>query len=191
MRIDLEAWPSPVPYWEQAPVLRIDPARDVTPILGVKNMARRYFEDLVIGESWVSKEITVTEEAIVDFGKSFDPQPFHLDAEAAKTSPFGGLIASGWHLASLAMRLCVDARTYGDTPVVGLGVDELRWFLPVRPGDRVHVRRELIEVMTVPNRPRRGTAKARVDLKNQRGELVMRMYGLNSVPRRDPLQETS
>ncbi|BEU25689.1 MaoC family dehydratase [Paraburkholderia caribensis] len=152
-------------------------------------MTSRYFEDLVIGETWVSREFTIDEQDVVAFGRSFDPQPFHIDAEAAKTGPFGGLIASGWHLASLAMRLCVEARTYGDIPVVGIGVDELRWFLPVRPGDKVHVERELVEVMPVPNRPRRGTAKARVDMINQRGELVMRMYGMSSVPRRSPLQE--
>src|SRR5580698_11158540 len=102
-------------------------------------MTRRYLEDLEVGESWTSAKVTIEAQDIVDFASRFDPQPFHLDAEAAKASPFGGLIASGWHLASLAMKICVGARSYGETPVVGIGVDELRWHVPVRPGDVVHV----------------------------------------------------
>lgn len=149
-------------------------------------MTRRYLEDLATGELWVSREVTIGEQDIIEFGRGFDPQPFHLDAEAAKASPFGGLIASGWHLAALAMRLCVEARSYGDTPVVGIGVDELRWHLPVRPGDQVHVERELVEILEVPDKPRRGTVKSRVDLKNQNGELVMHMVALSSVPKRKP-----
>lgn len=149
-------------------------------------MTRRYLEDLAIGEWWVSREVTIGEQDIIEFGRGFDPQSFHLDPEAAKASPFGGLIASGWHLAALAMRLCVEARLYGDTPVVGIGVDELRWHLPVRPGDKVHVERELLEILEVPDKPRRGTVKARVNLKNQNGELVMHMVALSSVPKRKP-----
>ncbi|HEV3104164.1 MAG TPA: MaoC family dehydratase [Trinickia sp.] len=150
-------------------------------------MTKRYLEDLEIGEKWLSPEVAITEQDIVNFASHYDPQPFHLDAQAAKASPFGGLVASGWQLASLAMRLCVQARSFGDTPVVGLGVDELRWHLPVRPGDAVHVEREVVEILEVPDKPKRGTVKSRIDLKNQRGELVMRMYGLASVPRLKPL----
>jgi acyl dehydratase len=151
-------------------------------------MARRYLEDLQVGESWTSKTVTIEARDIIDFASRFDPQPFHLDAEAAKASPFGGLVASGWHLASLVMKMSVDGRTYGDTPVIGLGVDELRWHLPVRPGDVLHIERELIEIVNVPDKPKRGTAKARVDLKNQRDELVMRMVVLTSVPKRKTAQ---
>src|SRR5438132_7073472 len=96
-------------------------------------VTRRFLEDLEVGEAWTSEETTIDAQDIIDFARRFDPQPFHLDAEAGKASPFGGLIASGWYLASLAMRMCVDARSYGDTPVVGIGVDELRWHVPVRP----------------------------------------------------------
>jgi acyl dehydratase len=151
-------------------------------------MARRYLEDLQVGESWTSKTVTIEARDIIDFASRFDPQPFHLDAEAAKASPFGGLVASGWHLASLVMKMSVDGRTYGDTPVIGLGVDELRWHLPVRPGDVLHVERELVEIVNVPDKPKRGTAKARVELKNQRDELVMRMVVLTSVPKRKTAQ---
>jgi acyl dehydratase len=147
-------------------------------------MTRRYLEDLTVGEKWISETMTIEADDIVDFGRKFDPQPFHTDAEAAKTSPFGGLIASGWHLAALAMRLCVRARLFGETPIVGVGADELRWLQPVRPGDAVYVERELVEIQTIPDKPKRGIAKARIDLKNQRDELVMRLYGLTSIPRR-------
>jgi acyl dehydratase len=149
-------------------------------------MSKRYLEDLVVGERWTSQPVTVTAEDIIEFGHRFDPQPFHTDAEAAKNSPFGGLIASGWQLASLAMRICVEGRLFGDTPVVGIGADELRWFAPVRPGDQLTVERELVEIILVPDKPKRGTAKARIELKNQNGDLIMRMYGLTSIPKRTP-----
>lgn len=147
-------------------------------------MTRRYLEDLQIGETWTSAKQTLSAEDVIDFGRKFDPQPFHTDPEAAKSSPFGGLIASGWHLAALAMKLCVGARLFGETPIVGVGADELRWLQPVRPGDTVFVQRELVEIQSIPDRPRRGIAKARIDLINQRGEIVMRLYGLSSIPRR-------
>ncbi|MGF6872782.1 MaoC family dehydratase [Paraburkholderia sp. MM5477-R1] len=147
-------------------------------------MTRRYLEDLKIGEAWTSEKVIVEADDIIEFGRKFDPQPFHTDPEAAKASPFGGLVASGWHLAALAMKLCVGARLFGETPVIGMGADELRWLQPVRPGDTVHVERELVDVESIPDKPRRGIARARIDLKNQRGELVMRLYGLSSIPRR-------
>jgi len=147
-------------------------------------MTRRYLEDLKVGEKWMSEKITLHAEDIIDFGCRFDPQPFHTDMEAAKAGPFGGLIASGWHLAAVAMKLCVHARLFGETPIVGVGADELRWLLPVRPGDVVYVERELVEIITHPDKPKRGIAKGRIDLKNQRDELVMRLYGLTSIPRR-------
>ena len=153
-------------------------AREATP------MTRRYLEDLKVGEKWTSEKMTLHAEDIIDFGCKFDPQLFHTDMEAAKAGPFGGLIASGWHLAAVAMKLCVRARLFGETPIVGVGADELRWLLPVRPGDVVYVERELVEIITHPDKPKRGIAKGRIDLKNQRDELVMRLYGLTSIPRR-------
>ncbi|MFZ6648866.1 MaoC family dehydratase [Undibacterium sp. TJN25] len=145
---------------------------------------KRYLEDLVIGERWTSPPVTVTAEDIIDFGRKFDPQPFHIDADKARSSPFGGLIASGWHLASLTMKLSVQARLFGEIPVIGIGVDELRWFAPVRPGDVLTAERELVEILLIPDKPKRGTVKARLELKNQHGELIMRMFGLSSVPKR-------
>jgi acyl dehydratase len=147
-------------------------------------MVKRYLEDLEVGERWTSAPLAITQEDIINFGLSFDPQPFHTDPEAAAAGPFGGLVASGWHLASMAMRVSVEARIFGDLPVVGVGVDELRWLQPVKVGDVLTVERELVEVITLPDKPKRGIAKARLELRNQRGEVVMRMYGLSSVPKR-------
>lgn len=147
-------------------------------------MTRRYLEDLRVGETWTSEAVTIEADEVIEFGRKFDPQPFHTDPEAAKTSPFGGLIASGWHLTALAMRLCVNARLFGETPIVGMGADELRWLHPVRVGDTVHVTREIVEIQTIPEKPRRGVAKARLELINQRGEVAMRLYALTSIPRR-------
>jgi acyl dehydratase len=147
-------------------------------------MAWRYLEDLTVGETWTSEPVTIEAADVIGFGREFDPQPFHTDPDAARAGPFGGLIASGWHLASLAMRLCVNARLFGETPIVGVGADELRWLQPVRAGDTVHVKRELVEIQTFPDKPKRGVAKARIELVNQRGEVAMRLYGLTSIPRR-------
>ena len=147
-------------------------------------MTRRYLEDLQVGERWTSEELTIEAADVIDFGVKYDPQPFHTDPDAARNSPFGGLIASGWQLAAIAMRLCVRARLFGETPIIGIGADELRWLQPVRPGDSVHVERELVEIQALPDKPKRGVVKARIDLINQRGEVVMRMFGLTSIPRR-------
>jgi acyl dehydratase len=147
-------------------------------------MTRRYLEDLQVGETWTSEAVTIEADEVIEFGRKFDPQPFHTDPEAAQASPFGGLIASGWHLTALAMRLCVNARLFGETPIVGMGADELRWLHPVRVGDTVHVTREIVEIQSIPDKPRRGVAKARLDLINQRGEVAMRLYALTSIPRR-------
>jgi acyl dehydratase len=147
-------------------------------------MNMRYLEDLQVGEVWTSETVTIEADDVIDFGRKYDPQPFHTDPEAARSSPFAGLIASGWHLVALSMRLGVKARLFGETPIVGLGADELRWLQPVRPGDTVHVKRELVEIQTIPDKPKRGVAKARVEMINQRGEIVMRLYALTSIPRR-------
>src|SRR5258706_16245270 len=97
-------------------------------------MANRYIEDIRVGERFTSEPVVLSAEDIPAFGRLYDPQPMHTDVQAASTGPFGGLIASGWHLAALAMRLSVEQRMFGDTPIIGAGVDELRWLRPVRPG---------------------------------------------------------
>ena len=95
----------------------------------------RYWDDYEVGQKFPLGSTTFTEQEIVDFARQFDPQPFHVDAEAAKASMFGGIIASGWHVASKMMRLFVDNYVDHRTALGSPGLDELRWLKPVRPGD--------------------------------------------------------
>lgn len=147
-------------------------------------MTTKAFEDFEVGERWVSPEMTITEEDIIGFARDNDPQPIHTDPETAAKGRFGGVIASGWHVATLAMRLFLASGGYGKTPMVGLGVDELRWRRPVRPGDRLHVERELIEKRRSESRPDFGVLRARVAVVNQDGDTVMSMISVGQVPTR-------
>src|SRR5690606_40000412 len=108
-------------------------------------MTARFLEDIAVGETWTGGEVALTEDEIIAFGQANDPQPMHIDPEAAARGRFGGLIASGWQVAALSMRLFIQSGGYGETPIVGLAIDELRWKKPVRPGDRLHVVREVID----------------------------------------------
>lgn len=145
-------------------------------------MNPQYWEDVQIGIKRELGQYTFTEEEIIRFGRKYDPQPFHVDPEAAKSSIFGGLIASGWHLTALAMRLSVEARSFGGTPIIGAGVDELRWLQPVRPGDALTLER-VFEQIEAPVRPGgRGTVRSRMTVRNQRGEEVMTMLAIGKIP---------
>lgn len=106
-------------------------------------MNDRYFEDFAIGDTFESGSCLVSEADIVEFARVFDPQPWHLDAAAAANSPFKGLVASGWHTTAVTMRLFVDSGVLQATGILGLGVDELRWLKPVRPGATLRVRGEV------------------------------------------------
>src|SRR4051812_23632223 len=99
----------------------------------------QWFDDLRVGMRFESRQKLVTREDIKRFAAEFDPQPYHLDEVAAEHSPFKGLAASGWHTAAVAMRLAVEARPFGPHPLLGLGVDDLRWLAPVRPGDVIRL----------------------------------------------------
>ena len=145
-------------------------------------MAAKYFEDFAIGETWTSREIVLTEADIIAFAQVNDPQPMHTDPAAAASGRFGGLIASGWQVAALSMRLFIEAGAYGDTPVVGMGVDELRWKKPVRPGDRLHVLREVVDVRA--GRPGYGIIRTKVSVINQDGDAVMTLISMGQVPTR-------
>ncbi len=149
-------------------------------------MARvdRFLEDVAPGEISVGGPATITAEAIIAFGKTYDPQPFHTDPAAAAAGPFGSLIASGWHLAALVMRQIVDAAPYGATPILGMGVDELRWLAPVRPGDSLTARCEIMSVKRSASKPDRGVVKTRIDVTNQAGVTVMTMTTLTQIPAR-------
>ncbi|MDM0111397.1 MaoC/PaaZ C-terminal domain-containing protein [Variovorax sp. J22R133] len=146
------------------------------------NTENRYLEDLALGERWVSEAVTLTEDDITRFGRDYDPQPMHTDRESAARGPFGGIIASGWHLTALVMRLSVTSRSFGGTPIIGAGADELRWLQPVRPDDTLTLDR-VIEQIDPPARPGgRGTVRTRMTLRNQRDEKVMTMVAIGKIP---------
>jgi acyl dehydratase len=150
----------------------------------VKTTENRYLEDLAVGERWVSEPVTLTEDDIVQFGRSYDPQPIHTDPESAARGPFGGLIASGWQLTALAMRLSVQARSFGGTPIIGAGADELRWLQPVRPGDTLTLERVFEQIEQPARQGGRGTVRSRMTMRNQRDEKVMTLLAIGKIPQR-------
>src|SRR5271155_4516273 len=120
-------------------------------------------------------ERTLTREAIVAFGREFDPQPFHVDEEAARRSAFGGLIASGWHTCAIVQRQVVDRFVNGSASLGSPGVDEIRWLAPVRPGDTLRMRVEVTDAIPSRSRADRGTIKVSYTVLNQEGSVVMLM----------------
>lgn len=141
----------------------------------------RHFEDFVIGETWESPPVIVTAEEIVAFGRDYDPQPMHTDAAKAAQGPFGGLIASGWQVAAISWREFHRAGGYGNTPVVGLGVDELRWHRPVRAGDLLRVRREVVELRPSASNPSHGIVRTKVSVLTQTGDTAMTLLTTGRV----------
>jgi acyl dehydratase len=135
-------------------------------------MTERYLEDLHVGDRFESGTLEVTEEDIVEFANDFDPQPFHLDLDAAKRSIFEGLAASGWHTAAMSMKLFVTGGLQLAGGSVGLGVDELRWPRPVRPGDTLRLQTEIVEMRPSRSKPDRGIVRLFIVTTNQNGEVV-------------------
>jgi acyl dehydratase len=144
----------------------------------------RYFEDFQAGIVHELGGRRVTRDEIVAFAREFDPQPFHLDEEAARKTPFGGLIASGWHTAAIVQRLVVDGFVNGSASLGSPGVDELRWLKPVRPGDELRVTFEVTEAIPSRSKPDRGTIKVSYSVSNQKGEVVMTMKAAGLIGRR-------
>src|SRR5215471_17872027 len=138
-----------------------------------------WFDDLAVGMHFRSSEKVVMREDIKRFATEFDPQPFHLDEAAAEQTVFKGLAASGWHTAAIAMRLAVELRPFGPHPLLGLGVDELRWLAPVRPGDTHHLEGEVIELTPSKTKPQ-GIARIKWTAFNQHGEPVYTLLPLAS-----------
>jgi len=147
-----------------------------------------FFEDFRPGDETGTRSLTVTKEEILSFARQFDPQPFHVDEEAARQSPYGGLIASGWHTAALCMRLIVELLGSGSGSLGSPGVDELRWLKPVRPGDELSVHVEVLEAIPSRSKPDRGLIKLRYTTRNQNGEDVMTMIALGLVLRRPEVE---
>jgi acyl dehydratase len=148
--------------------------------------ARLYLEDFAVGQIFRSARLRVEEAEIKAFAAQFDPQPFHLDAAAAKATMFGGLAASGWHTAALTMRLLVDGGAPIAGGIIGAGTDELRWPRPVRPGDELWVESEVLDIRPSRSRPQQGLVKMRTTTFNQSDEPVQIMVANLVVPRRAP-----
>lgn len=144
----------------------------------------RYFEDFAEGQVYELGEATVSEEEILDFARRFDPQPFHVDREAAKRSMYGGLIASGWHTGSLFMSLMVRGLLHDAASLGSAGVDELRWLRPVRPGDRLRARLNVTSVRPSSKRADRGTVFTLGEMFNQEGERVFSVRSSGMFGRR-------
>jgi acyl dehydratase len=148
-------------------------------------MADLYLEDFEVGHIFRgASRVRVNLADIVRFAAEYDPQPFHLDEEAAKRSVFNGLAASGWHTAALTMRLLVDSDLRIAGGLIGLGFEEMRWPRPVRPGDELRVESEVLEKRESKSRPGQGLLKMRNTTVNQRDEPVQISVGTLIVPRR-------
>jgi acyl dehydratase len=143
-----------------------------------------YLDDLHVGRRFTSHTHVVSEEQIKAFAREFDPQPFHLDAEAAKRTLFAGLAASGWHTAAITMRLMVEAGLPLAGGIIGAG-GELSWPKPTRPGDILTVTSEVVEIVPSRSRPERGTVTVRSETRNQHDEIVQILIARLIVPRRD------
>src|SRR3982074_1231587 len=124
-------------------------------------MRRRYLEDFAVGQTFGSGRLRIDKEKIKAFAAEFDPQPFHLDEDAARDTIFRGLAASGWHTAAVTMRLLVESEIKPAGGIVGAGFDEFRWPRPVRPGDELHLESQVLEGRPSKARPERGCIKAR------------------------------
>ena len=147
-------------------------------------MSRRYLEDFTVGQTFGSGRLKVDKEQIKAFAAEFDPQPFHLDENAARDTIFRGLAASGWHTAALTMRLLVDSEIEPAGGIVGAGFDEFRWPRPVRPGDELHIESEVLEVRPSRSRSNQGLIKVRTTTLNQKDEAVQVQIANLIVPRR-------
>lgn len=133
----------------------------------------RYFDDWREGEVFETESHLMTEERIRSFAEEFDPQPFHIDPEAAAASIYGGIIASGWHTGSVLMRLMTTL--LGESSMGSPGAENFRWLAPVRPGDRLCLRLTVLETKASESKPDRGVVRLRNEVLNQRGEVVMSM----------------
>jgi len=144
----------------------------------------RYWEDFGVGDVTELGEVEVSRDEIVEFARKYDPQPFHVDEEAAVDGPFGGLIASGWHTTALFMGMFVRSILLDSASMGSSGVDELRWTAPVRPGDRLTGRVTVTAVEPSSKRPDRGTVFTTSEVFNQDGTLVMTMRARGYFRRR-------
>ena len=142
-----------------------------------------YLDDLHVGQRFSSGSHKLDEAQIRGFAREFDPQPFHLDDEAAKATLFGGLAASGWHTAAVTMRLLVQSGLPLAGGIIGSG-GEISWLKPTRPGDTLSVVSEIVEITPSRSRPDRGSVRVRSETRNQHGDIVQTFTARLLVPRR-------
>ncbi|TMH10934.1 MAG: MaoC family dehydratase [Betaproteobacteria bacterium] len=157
---------------------------DMTPETPASDSTLLYWEDFREGEVREFGQMSVKRDDIVRFAAEFDPQPFHLDEAAAAQTMFGGLIASGWHTAAMAMRMMCDEYLLRSASLGSPGLETLKWLQPVRPGDTLHTRLTILETRPLQSRPGVGLLKSRHEVLNQRGETVMLMEGFGMMRRR-------
>jgi acyl dehydratase len=147
-------------------------------------MSDRYLDDFTVGERFRTAGATLSEAQILDFALVYDPQPFHLDREAARHSPYGGVIASGMQTLALAFRLVLDTGVFRAAAMGSPGIDEVRWPRPVRPGDTLHVEFEVVEIRPSRSKPDRGILRMAYRAVNQSGEDVMTFTVMHLLRRR-------
>ncbi len=145
---------------------------------------RYYWEDFPIGLVREFGGVTVSREDIVRFAREFDPQPFHVDEDAARDGPFGGLVASGWQTCGLAMRMICDAYLLDTASAGSPGVEQVRWLKPVRPGDTLRMRTVVLDARPLQSKPGMGLVRTRWETMNQEGDEVMQMEALSIFLRR-------
>ena len=138
---------------------------------------RFYWEDFPVGHHMDFGDTPVSREAVIGFASQFDPQPFHVDDEAAKLSLFGGLCASGWHTCAMAMRMMCDAYLLESASLGSPGIDALRWRKPVYPGDTLRMSLDVVDARPMASKPDVGLVKSQWTLFNQHGEAVLTMEG--------------
>lgn len=143
-----------------------------------------YLEDFKLGNVYETPSITVTREQLVGFAREYDPQPFHLDDTAGNASVFGGIAAGGFQTAALAWTLGLRTRMFDDCAMAGIGIDELRWRLPLKPGDTIKCKMTVIENRPSQSKPDRGIATFVYDMINQNGEVIMTLKLIQMLKRR-------
>ena len=146
----------------------------------------RYLEDYTEGAVYEYGHLTVTQDEILTFAAAFDPQPIHLDLGFAASGPFGGLIASGWHTGGIFMRLFADHYLSRVASLGSPGLDELRWPVPVRPGDRLRLRTTTVETRRSRSKPDRGVVRTRAELLNQDSLTALSLEAVNLLLLREP-----
>jgi acyl dehydratase len=147
-------------------------------------MEARYLDDFKVGDKFSTERATITEAMILDFAHQYDPQPFHTDAAAAAKTIYGGLIASGFQTLALGFRLVWDTGIIAASSMGSPGFDELRWLKPVKPGDRLHVEGEVIELTPSRSKPDRGIIRIAYRYINQNAEAVLTFTAMHLLRRR-------